>query len=421
MVKVAILGLGSRGATTYGDYLITLNDVKISAICDIDKDKLNFYQNKYHVEKKDCFLNSEDFFKAGKLADILIITTMDQDHYSQAMKALDLKYHLLLEKPIALNLKQCLDIENKALKNNLYVVVCHVLRYSLFYKKIKEIVNSKILGNIININTTENVGYWHQAHSFVRGNWNNSNKTSPMILQKCCHDFDILNWIIDKKPLNVSSFGSLSLFKKENAPKDSSNYCYDCKIQNNCPYNAVKYYVDSIKNDKDLGWPYDVVVLNPTKDKVLAAIKNGPYGRCVYKCDNNVVDHQIVNIQYEDNITVTHTMCAFSKDCYRDIKIFATRGDLIANTLNNTIIYHTFVDNKEFVIDVSKLTNDLSGHMGGDKLMINELLKLINKETSQLDSSIEKSVLSHVIAFAAEESRINKGVVINLNEFKSIQ
>lgn len=421
MVKVAILGLGSRGATTYGDYLITLNDVKISAICDIDKDKLNFYQNKYHVEKKDCFLNSEDFFKAGKLADILIIATMDQDHYSQAMKALDLKYHLLLEKPIALNLKQCLDIENKALKNNLYVVVCHVLRYSLFYKKIKEIVNSKILGNIININTTENVGYWHQAHSFVRGNWNNSNKTSPMILQKCCHDFDILNWIIDKKPLSVSSFGSLSLFKKENAPKDSSNYCYDCKIQNNCPYNAVKYYVDSIKNDKDLGWPYDVVVLNPTKDKVLAAIKNGPYGRCVYKCDNNVVDHQIVNIQYEDNITVTHTMCAFSKDCYRDIKIFATRGDLIANTLNNTIIYHTFVDNKEFVIDVSKLTNDLSGHMGGDKLMINELLKLINKETSQLDSSIEKSVLSHVIAFAAEESRINKGVVINLNEFKSIQ
>lgn len=421
MVKVAILGLGSRGATTYGDYLITLNDVKISAICDIDKDKLNFYQNKYHVEKKDCFLNSEDFFKAGKLADILIIATMDQDHYSQAMKALDLKYHLLLEKPIALNLKQCLDIENKALKNNLYVVVCHVLRYSLFYKKIKEIVNSKILGNIININTTENVGYWHQAHSFVRGNWNNSNKTSPMILQKCCHDFDILNWIIDKKPLNVSSFGSLSLFKKENVPKDSSNYCYDCKIQNNCPYNAVKYYVDSIKNDKDLGWPYDVVVLNPTKDKVLAAIKNGPYGRCVYKCDNNVVDHQIVNIQYEDNITATHTMCAFSKDCYRDIKIFATRGDLIANTLNNTIIYHTFVDNKEFVIDVSKLTDDLSGHMGGDKLMINELLKLINKETSQLDSSIEKSVLSHVIAFAAEESRINKGVVINLNEFKSIQ
>ena len=420
MVKVAILGLGSRGATTYGDYLITLSDVKISAICDIDKDKLNFYQNKYHVEKKDCFLNSEDFFKAGKLADILIIATMDQDHYSQAMKALDLKYHLLLEKPIALNLKQCLDIENKALKNNLYVVVCHVLRYSLFYKKIKEIVNSKILGNIININTTENVGYWHQAHSFVRGNWNNSNKTSPMILQKCCHDFDILNWIIDKKPLNVSSFGSLSLFKKENAPKDSSNYCYDCKIQNNCPYNAVKYYVDSIKNDKDLGWPYDVVVLNPTKDKVLAAIKNGPYGRCVYKCDNNVVDHQIVNIQYEDNITATHTMCAFSKDCYRDIKIFATRGDLIANTLNNTIIYHTFVDNKEFVIDVSKLTNDLSGHMGGDKLMINELLKLINKETSQLDSSIEKSVLSHVIAFAAEKSRINKGVVINLNEFKSI-
>ena len=421
MVKVAILGLGSRGATTYGDYLITLNDVKISAICDIDKDKLNFYQNKYHVEKKDCFLNSEDFFKAGKLADILIIATMDQDHYSQAMKALDLKYHLLLEKPIALNLKQCLDIENKALKNNLYVVVCHVLRYSLFYKKIKEIVNSKILGNIININTTENVGYWHQAHSFVRGNWNNSNKTSPMILQKCCHDFDILNWIIDKKPLNVSSFGSLSLFKKENAPKDSSNYCYDCKIQNNCPYNAVKYYVDSIKNDKDLGWPYDVVVLNPTKDKVLAAIKNGPYGRCVYKCDKDVVDHKSVNIQYEDNITATHTMCAFSKDCYRDIKIFATRGDLIANTLNNTIIYHTFVDNKEFVIDVSKLTNDLSGHMGGDKLMINELLKLINKETSQLDSSIEKSVLSHVIAFAAEESRINKGVVINLNEFKSIQ
>lgn len=419
MIKIAILGCGSRGATTYGDYLNTLNDVKISAICDIDKEKLEYYMEKYNVEEKYCFLDSKDFFSAGKLADILIIATLDQDHYEHSMQALDLNYHLLLEKPISPNIKECIEIEKKALEKNLEVVVCHVLRYTTFYRKIKEIVDSKILGEIIHINSTENVGYWHQAHSFVRGNWNNSKLTSPMILQKCCHDIDILNFLMDKKAKTISSFGSLNLFKEENAPIGSSKYCYDCNVKETCPYNAIKYYVDAVKDKPEpLGWPYDVVVLEPTQEKLLEAIKHGPYGRCVYHCDNNVVDHQVVNILYENNATAAHTMCAFSKDCYRSIQIYGTRGDLVANTLENKITYHQFIDHKEVEIDVNKIATDLSGHMGGDKMMLDEFIKLIKDKKANLDSSIEKSVLSHIICMAAEDSRLNNGKNIDIEQYK---
>ena len=340
MLKVAILGVGSRGANTYGDYLNTLKDkVEISAICDIDTTKLEHYQKAYHVSKEKCFTNWDDFFQAGKLADLLIIATLDQQHFEPAMKALDLNYHLLLEKPISPSIS--------------------VLRYTIFYRKIKEIIDSKMIGNIIHINSVENVGYWHQAHSFVRGNWQNSNETAPMILAKCCHDTDLLNWLIDKNPLSLSSYGHLTYFKKENAPSGSALRCIDCQVRDKCPYDAIRYYVEGSKNKENLGWPYDVVTLNPTTKSLFEAIKTGPYGKCVFHCNN-----------------------------------------------------------KETIIDVTKLTQDLSGHMGGDHIMLNEFISLLEGKNAQIDSSIEKSVLSHLICMAAEESRLNNGKTIQIAEFK---
>ncbi len=419
MLKIAILGVGSRGATTYGDYLNTLKDkVQITAICDIDEKKLAYYQNKYHLDASCCYSNSKDFFKAGKLADLLIIATLDQQHYEHAMAALSLNYHLLLEKPISPSIEECIEIEKKALEKNRIVVICHVLRYTDFYRKIKEIIDSSLLGEIVNINSVENVGYWHQAHSFVRGNWRNSKETAPMILAKCCHDADLLNWLIGKKPLFVSSYGSLRYFKKENAPKGSATRCIDCKVASQCPYDAVRYYVDNAKKQKVLGWPYDVVVLDPTPEKLLEALKTSPYGQCVFACDNDVVDHQVMNIQYEDQITVTHTMCAFSNDCYRTLRIYGTKGDLIANGLTNQIIVHPFISGEEIIIDATTLTDDLSGHLGGDRVMLNELINLLENQESKIDSSIEKSVMSHLVCMAAEESRIHKGQSISIETFK---
>lgn len=419
MLKIAILGVGSRGATTYGDYLMTLKDkVKITAICDIDLNKLAYYQKKYHLDASSCFSNTTDFFKAGKLADLLIIATLDQQHYEHAMQALDLDYHLLLEKPISPSIEECIEIEKKALEKKRIVVICHVLRYTAFYRKIKEIIDSKQLGDIVNINSVENVGYWHQAHSFVRGNWRNSKETAPMILAKCCHDTDLLNWLIGKKPLYVSSYGSLSYFKKENAPKGSASRCLDCQVRNQCPYDAIQYYVEGAKKVKQPRWPYDVVVLDPTPEKLLEALKTSPYGRCVFNCDNDVVDHQVLNIQYEDQITVAHTMCAFSKECYRTLRVYGTMGDLIANGLTNEIIVHPFKTGEEIVIDATKLTNDLSGHLGGDHVMLDELINLLEGHPANLDSSIEKSVMSHLVCMAAEESRLHQGQSISIEEFK---
>ncbi len=419
MLTIAILGVGSRGATTYGDYLNTLKDkVKITAICDIDKNKLNYYQKKYHIDAKNCFDCSDDFFNAKKLADVLIIATLDQQHYEHAIKALELGYHLLLEKPISPSIEECVAIEKKAKEKNRYVVVCHVLRYTPFYRKIKDIIESKQLGQIIHIQSCENVGFWHQAHSFVRGNWQNSKQTAPMILAKCCHDMDLLNWLLNLSPLAVSSFGSLTYFTKSNAPKGSAKRCYDCQIRHQCPYDAVQYYVESNQKNQNIGWPYDVVVLEPTYEKLKKAIQEGPYGKCVFDCDNDVVDHQIVNIQYDHEVTASHTMCAFSKDCFRTMKIYGTRGDLEANTLTNQIVVHDFLTHQTTSIDASKLSDDLSGHMGGDHVMLNEFIALLNHQHTHLDSSIEKSVASHLICMAAESSRLQNGKVIFLDEYK---
>lgn len=420
MVKVAILGVGSRGAETYGNYLNSLPEkATITAICDIDPHKINHYKKLYNLSDECCFSSADELFAKGKLADVLIIATLDKDHYRQAQTALDIGYNLLLEKPISPSINECVEIEKKAAEKNLEVVVCHVLRYTPFYRKIKEIIQSGKLGKITNVSSIENVGYWHMAHSFVRGNWNNSIETAPMILSKCCHDIDILNWLIDKKPISVSSYGSLDYFKKENAPVGNSSYCYNCKVKETCPYNAISYYVDSIKDESNLGWPYDVVVLNPTKEKLLEALKNGKYGRCVFECDNDVVDHQILNILYEDNVIANHTMCAFSRECYRELRVYGTLGDLIANSNDSIITYHEFLGNKEYVIDATKLSDDYSGHLGGDKVMINELLSLIENKKANIDSSIEKSVLSHIICLASEKSRLNGGKVINIEQFKN--
>ncbi len=420
MLKVAILGVGSRGAGTYGDYFTTLKDrVEITALCDIDQEKLSFYGEKYGVNKENRFTSYEDFFKAGKLADLLVIATLDKMHYIPSMTALDLGYHLLLEKPISPSIEECIAIENKAKEKNKTVIICHVLRYTTFYRKIKEIVDSGALGKIVNINTIENVGYWHQAHSFVRGNWHKSEDTAPMILAKCCHDMDLLNWIINKKPINITSYGHLSFFKKEFAPEGSSDRCYTCKVRHTCPYDAIRYYVDATEGKDNLAYPYDVVVLDPTHEKLKEAMKTSPYGKCVFQCDNDVVDHQVVNLQYEDEITASHTMVAFSNDCYRTIRIYGTHGDLEGNTLTNMINVKDFLTGKEIVIDASKLTHDLTGHLGGDHVMMNEICDLFEGKETKLDSSIEKSVLSHLVCMAAEESRLNAGKSINIQEYKN--
>lgn len=416
-ISVAIAGCGSRGTDTYARIIkeSLADSFKVVAAADIRKDRLISTQKMLDLPDNMCFDSAEDMLASGKLADAMFICTPDRCHYTQTIKALELGYNILLEKPVAEKGKELLEIQKLAEEKSLSVVVCHVLRYTVFYQKLKEIIDSGIIGDLMSIVAVEGVGFWHQAHSFVRGNWANSDETSPMILQKCCHDFDIYLWLTGMHAKRVSSFGHLSFFKEENAPEGSTARCTDnCKVKESCPYNAESFYMDRLKNGEK-GWPVNVVCLDPTEEKLMQALKTGPYGRCVFRCDNNVVDHQAVNIEMKGGLTMSFTMCAFTKEVGRTMRIMGTMGE-IQGDLENKIIKVLPFKGESQIIDINKYTSDFSGHSGGDKRLLEEFANLLNTGSSPsgLISSIANSVESHMVAFAAEESRLNQGKAVEL-------
>ncbi|MEF9997749.1 MAG: Gfo/Idh/MocA family oxidoreductase [Lachnospiraceae bacterium] len=426
-LKVALAGLGSRGKDTYAPTAKLFPDkMEIVAIADIDSAKVEDVAKEYNIPKEACFASAEELIEQDKLADIMFITTQDRQHVRQAIPALRKGYHLLLEKPISPDLDECREIVKVANECNRKVIVCHVLRYTPIYSKLKEVISSGIAGDIVSVMSIENVGWWHQAHSFVRGNWRNSNTTSPMILQKCCHDMDLLLWLTGKTCESVSSFGSTYLFKEEKAPTGATKRCMDgCKAKENCPFDAEKIYMYNEKTGVTKGnteWPLDVVTLHPTEESIREAIKTGPYGKCVYHCDNNVVDHQVVNMNMTDGSTISHTMCAFTATGSRYAKFMGTKGEIIADMSAKTISVTEFGKKTE-IIDVEKLATDFSGHGGGDNRMVEELLDMIieDKEPDNRITSVDKSVESHYVALAAEQSRLNGGDVVRLDTLRNPQ
>lgn len=412
-LTVALAGCGSRGQNTYAECQSRFPEkMKIVAAADIRPEKLEQMKEKFGLTDDQCYASAEDMLKAGKLADVMFICTPDQCHYTEAMDALNLGYHLLLEKPISPTEKECQDIERLALEKNLQVVVCHVLRYTVFYQKLKDLIENGEIGEVVNIQASEQVGYYHQAHSFVRGNWRNAALSTPMILQKCCHDMDILIWLAGKHCKRVSSFGSLRHFKEEFAPQGAPARCTDgCPAAETCPYNAVAYYMGQVEKGQ-LNWPVNVVATHPTAETVMEALRTGPYGRCVYHCDNDVVDHQVVNLELEDGATINFTMCAFTAECNRQIRVMGTTGEIFGDVNAKTITVTPF-GKEPVVIDVNKLTTDFSGHGGGDARLLEDFLDLVSGEKvgGKALTNIVASVESHRVALAAERSRLNGGMV----------
>lgn len=424
-IKVALAGLGSRGKDTYAPTAKLFPDkMEIVAIADIDPAKVAEVAKEYQVPSDKCFSSAEELIAQEKLADVMFITTQDKQHVGHAIPALKKGYDLLLEKPISPDLDECREIVKVANECHRKVIVCHVLRYTPIYSTLKGILDSGRIGDVVSVMSIENVGYWHQAHSFVRGNWRNSNTTSPMILQKCCHDMDLLLWLTGKTCKSVSSFGNTYLFKPEKAPEGAAKRCMDgCKLKDNCPYDAEKIYLKHQRIGAENGhkdWPLDVLSLHPTVESVTEAIKTGPYGRCVYYCDNNVVDHQVVNLNMTDGSTISHTMCGFTDTGSRYAKFMGTKGEILADMSENTIKVTEFGQDTE-VIDVKKLATDFSGHGGGDNRMVEEFMDMLinDSEPTVRTTSVDQSVESHYCAMAAEESRVNGGKVVFLDKYRN--
>lgn len=419
IVRIAIAGVGSRGKNAYGLELLNMKDrAKVVAVADIDPERLALAGDAHGVPDEMRFPSAEAMLAMPRLADAMLICTQDRQHVPHTVAALKKGYDVMMEKPISPKLEDLQEITKVARENGRRVVVCHVLRYTPFFQTIKKTIDSGVLGEIVSIQALENVRYWHQAHSFVRGNWRREEDTSPMILAKCCHDLDYLVWLCGKKCECVSSYGSLMYFKESNAPEGAALRCTQgCKAKESCPYDAEKIYL----TNKDTGilcgnveWPIDVLAENPTEEKIRHAIETGPYGRCVFHCDNDVVDHQIVNMQMEGGASLSLTMSAFTSIGGRTIKVMGTLGDLWGDMHENKIRIGVFGKETQ-VIDLGKEEKDFAGHGGGDRLLMEQFVDLMQgKEPDGTITTLETSVESHLVALAAEKSRLENGESIEI-------
>ncbi len=421
-ITFAIAGFGDRGSTYASMQKLFPEKMKVVAVADLNPDKVEKAKKLYGIPAENCFASAEEMLEKGRLADVLVVSTMDRQHVGHAIPGLRKGYHILMEKPISPEIEKCREILEAAGECPGKILVCHVLRYTVFYNTLKDLLDKGEIGQVVSICANENVAYWHQAHSFVRGNWRNSQETSPMILQKSCHDMDILTWLTGKKCRAVSSVGGIQLFKKERAPKGAAPRCLGgCQAKDGCIFDAEKIYVTNPKTgiQHGQGWITSILSVENTVESTYEALKNGPYGRCVYMCDNDVVDHQQTLLLMEDGSTISFTMCAFTQDCYRYFKAMGTKGEIEADMKSNIIRVRRFGQGEE-VIDVGALADDLKGHGGGDSGIIGDFLDMLlnDLEATERTTTLESSMESHFMALAAEESRKQGGALVEMEAFK---
>lgn len=415
MQKIAILGYGGRGKN-YANILRMefRSKAKIVAVIDNIAAKREVAKKELHLSDDMIFSSLDEFLKKEKCADWLLICTQDCDHYEHAMKAMDAGYDLLLEKPISGDIKQCLEIEEKSKQKGIKIAVCHVLRYTTFFNKVKQILDSGVLGDIISIEMEESVGYWHQAHSYVRGDWRRTEDSTPMILAKCCHDLDMAVYLAQSKCKTVSSIGKLHHFRKECAPDGCAERCVDCKITD-CPYDARKLYIEKFKKLpfflRKSAWPMNRLVPDaiPSVPKLEKALREGQFGKCVYHSDNDAVDFQVVQMLFENGINCTLTMTAFSQNPYRTIIVRGTKGHLQGKFESFKLDLNIYGKRKKAV----RAKLDLRSHGGGDTGLIASLMG------GTMKTDISESIESHIIAYAAEKSRTENGKMIDVQDLKN--
>jgi predicted dehydrogenase len=380
------------------------------------------------------------------LGRVALVCTQDWQHLEPALAAMRAGYHVLLEKPMATIAEGCIQLVEVSQETGCQLHVCHVLRYTRHFEKMREIVQSGALGQIITVDHRENVSFWHMAHSFVRGNWRDSQASSPMILAKCCHDFDILLWVLDRRCQALSSFGALTHFRPENAPQGAPGRCLDgCPAEGACPFYAPWIYIDAVplwrtsgtqpasepkllaqaqgppsfRQASDYrGWPRSVVSQDPTPENLFRALQDGPYGRCVYHCDNDVVDHQVVSMLFGGDLTVTLTMHGHSHREGRTTRIQGARAELQA-FLGLGGSWITVSEHRTGSCTRHDTSARLrSGHGGGDGALMQAFVQSVRDPQAEPLTSAGVSLESHLLAFAAERAR-QEGRVVALDPLRA--
>jgi len=412
-VTAIVIGAGGRGGT-YASYAPGHRDEwRIVGVAEPLEHRNARMGNRHRIPHENRFATWQHVFDRPKFADVCVITTPDHLHHAPALAALDAGYDLLLEKAIAPTWQQCKEIHEKAVAEDAIVGIGHVLRYAPYFRQLRHVVASGRIGDVISIQHLEPVQYLHMAHSFVRGNWHNAEESSPMLLSKSCHDLDVLRWIVGVECRQVQSFGSRSFFCERHAPEGATERCTDgCPAEATCPYSALRIYL------RDRSWgTHHLAIEDDSEASIRGALRYGPYGKCVFKNDNDVVDHQIVNLRFEGDVTVAFSMEGMSSYGGRRTRVFGSKGDIVGD--ERFLDVFDFETGRGLRWDVTEHAADLGGHGGGDHGLVRDLVQAVSRrDPSLLTSSLQTSMESHLIGFKAEESRLAGGrtVEVNLSE-----
>jgi predicted dehydrogenase len=404
MIHAIMIGAGARGIGAYGGYALKHPDqIRFVAVAEPDPMRRAYFAMQHQIPPERQFETDKEILALPKMADACFLCTQDAQHFESAMQAIAQGYHLFLEKPMAIAPRDVTMIARQAKAFGVRVMIGHVLRYTGFFRTIRDRLEKGAIGELVTIQHNENVSYWHQAHSYVRGNWRNLTVASPMILAKSCHDLDLLIWLARSAPKFVSSFGSLTHFHAQHAPVGAPLFCMDgCPHQDQCPYFAPKVYT----NAPD--WMRLAVANDLSDASMLAHLKHGPYGRCVYHCDNDVVDHQVLVVEFENKATAAFTMTAFTHENTRTIKLMGTKGEIRGHMDKQEIEIHVFGSDK---VETIATDEGASGHGGGDDGIMTAFIDELKRPGSPDYANMEGAVHAHLAAFAAETSRLEKRVV----------
>ncbi len=410
-IDAVVLGAGMRGFCTFGGYAKAYpHNMRIVAVAEPDPIRRERFGQEFNLSRENLFSSWEDLLEKPQMAPILINATMDLSHFDSTMLALDKGYHVLLEKPMATDPVSCVKLAQRVKETGKILQLCHSLRYNPFYTNLKKILDSGAIGETITIEHNEHIAYWHYAHSFVRGNWSNESRSSPGLLSKSCHDIDVLFWLTDKMPKKTSSFGSLRHFHSDRIDDSIPQRCTDgCPIEPECPYSSIKMYLTD-----NINWPVSTISTDLSYEGRMAALQEGPYGRCVYRCDNDVVDHQYTLYEFDTGLTIGFQMHGHSHNNIRTMRFSGTEATIRGYLEKRELEINYYNDGRCETIFTGGL-DDMHG--GGDTVMIHDFIDLVRKEKpDEVVASSQDSCYSHLLVFATETAR-KENRVVNLGEY----
>ncbi len=410
-VKLLVVGAGGRGSG-YATFAESYPDkASVVGVAEPREHYRTTMASKHSIPAQNVFADWRAAAAADRFADAVLICTQDTMHLEPAVAFARKGYHIMLEKPMAPDERSCKKIVKAAKTAGVIFAVCHVMRYTTYTRALKKILDSGRIGAIVSMQHLEPVGYWHQAHSFVRGNWRNEAESSPMLLAKSCHDLDWISHIMGRPCVQVQSFGNLRHFRKSEQPAGAADRCLDCGVEKSCPYSAIKIYLRDRLLKGNTGWPVNVLDPIPTEESITKALRSGPYGRCVYACDNDVVDHQVVNMIFEDGATAAFTMTAFNMHSGRMTRIFGTKG--VVDGDGSHIKVGDFLTEKWETIDTNATdAGILGGHGGGDLGLMSSFVDAVaSNDPAKVISGPDETLESHRMVFTAERSRKTGKVV----------